>query len=53
MKELTYLLQELGNWDKNKAITVEDLKKMIEKCIKNENKKFMSNYFDTTECDIY
>jgi hypothetical protein len=28
---MSYLLEELDNWDKNKPITVADLKKMIEK----------------------
>lgn len=29
--ELTYLLEELDNWDENKPIQVKDLKRMIEK----------------------
>ena len=27
--ELTYLLEELDNWDENKSIQVKDLKRMI------------------------
>ena len=29
--ELTYLLDELDNWDENKPIQVKDLKRMIKK----------------------
>lgn len=29
--ELTYLLEELDNWDENKPIQVKDLKRMINK----------------------
>lgn len=29
--ELTYLLEELDNWDNNKPIQIKDLKRMIEK----------------------
>ena len=29
--ELTYLFEELDNWDENKPIQVKDLKKMIKK----------------------
>jgi hypothetical protein len=29
--ELTYLLEELDNWDNDKPIQVKDLKRMIEK----------------------
>jgi hypothetical protein len=32
--ELTYLLEELDNWDENKPIQVKDLKRMIEKSFK-------------------
>ena len=32
--ELTYLLEELDNWDENKPIQIKDLKKMIEKSFK-------------------
>ena len=32
--ELTYLLEELDNWDENKPIQVKDLKKMIKKSFK-------------------
>lgn len=32
--ELTYLLEELDNWDENKSIQVKDLKRMIEKAFK-------------------
>jgi hypothetical protein len=32
--ELTYLLDELDNWDKDKPIQVKDLKRMIEKSFK-------------------
>lgn len=31
LTELNYLLDELDNWDNNKPITVQDLKKMISK----------------------
>jgi len=34
--ELTYLLEELYNWDDNKVITVKDLKGMINKAFKAE-----------------
>ena len=38
--KLTYLLEELDNWDKDKPIKVKDLKRMIEKvfiqCVKDE-----------------
>lgn len=34
--ELTYLLDELDNWDDNKVITVKDLKRMINKAFKAE-----------------
>ena len=32
--ELTYLLEELDNWDENKPIQVKDLKRMIIKSFK-------------------
>lgn len=32
--ELTYLLEELDNWDENKPILVKDLKRMIMKSFK-------------------
>jgi len=32
--ELTYLLEELDNWDENKSIQVKDLKRMINKSFK-------------------
>lgn len=34
--ELTYLLNELDNWDDNKVITVKDLKRMINKAFRAE-----------------
>lgn len=37
--ELSYLLEELDNWDENKPIQVKDLKRMI-------NKSFESAYED-------
>ena len=35
--ELTYLLEELDNWDKDKPIQVKDLKRMIIKSFKKAN----------------
>ncbi len=32
--ELTYLLEELDNWDEDKPIQVKDLKRMINKSFK-------------------
>ncbi len=32
--ELTYLLEELDNWNEDKPIQVKDLKRMIEKSFK-------------------
>lgn len=32
--ELTYLLEELNNWDEDKLIQVKDLKRMIEESFK-------------------
>ena len=34
--ELTYLFDELYNWDDDKVITVKDLKRMINKSFKAE-----------------
>lgn len=36
--ELTYLLEELDNWDENKPIQVKDLKRMINKSFKQVTK---------------
>lgn len=36
--ELTYLLEELDNWDEDKPIQVKDLKKMIDKSFKKAAK---------------
>ena len=36
--ELTYLLNELDNWDENKPIQVKDLKRMIKKAFKQAAK---------------
>ncbi len=35
--ELTYLLEELDNWDENKPIQVKDLKRMITKSFVRAN----------------
>lgn len=35
--ELTYLLEELDNWDENKLIQVKDLKRMITKSFVKAN----------------
>lgn len=36
--ELTYLLEELDNWDEDKPIQVKDLKRMINKSFKKAAK---------------